>query len=137
MRAEEAFNVVVKYGFCGDCRWDFEDEHCMKCYCYQSVKFIKEALETISELEKRGITVDVINEYKTFEDECVSKGFSFKSLLEAREKQIPKKPEKEAEENLICPLCGSFLGYELECREEPYQCNYCAGCGQAIDWNEV
>lgn len=50
------------------------------------------------------------------------------------EKQIPKKPEKEAEDNLLCPACGGFLGYESECKEEPYQLPYCSGCGQAIDW---
>ena len=57
-----------------------------------------------------------------------------KLAIEALEKQIPKKPEKEAEENMLCPICGSFLGYEVDCKDEHYQFPYCSGCGQAIKW---
>ena len=86
------------------------------------------------ELKKRNLTLDHIMEYIKFEDECIEKGFTFNSLIEAREKQVPKKPEKEAEENLLCPVCGSFLGYEVDCKDEHYQSNYCDYCGQAIEW---
>ena len=98
------------------------------------------ALETISELEKRGITVDTINEYKIFEDECVRKGFTFESLLEAREKQTPKKTYIQQDDRnndcIECPSCDSFIGYEYDCRDEHYQINYCPYCGQALDWSE-
>ena len=73
------------------------------------------------------IGIDVYADY--FQEVCVL-------AKEALEKQIAKKPEKEAEENLLCPVCGSFLGYELECREEAYQMPHCQGCGQAINWSE-
>lgn len=98
-----------------------------------------ETLETIAELEKRGITIDTINEYKTFEDECVSKGFTFKSLLEAREKQITKKPiysdyeEDDDGENLIptkaeCPTCGYEFEFGSWNEEENHHCI----CGQKM-----
>ena len=44
-KLEIAFNIVVKYGFCQDCRWVFEDKNCLECGCYQDgAKIIKEAL---------------------------------------------------------------------------------------------
>lgn len=49
-----AFNVVVKYGFCGDCRWTFNSDKCHEFDCYQNgVAIIKQALE--KQIPKRTI----------------------------------------------------------------------------------
>ncbi|HZK34153.1 MAG TPA: hypothetical protein VFD33_02430 [Bacillota bacterium] len=55
--------------------------------------------------------------------------------IEALEKKIPKKPEKQDENCLECPNCDSFLAFESEVRDDTsYQDEYCRNCGQAIDW---
>ena len=98
-----------------------------------------EALETMQQMKERNITQETILEYAKFEDECVKKGFTFKSLLEAREKQIPKKPSLEGDgyadghlvyDTWICPCCEKK--YEVDYEEY----DYCPECGQAIDWSE-
>ena len=44
-RKQAAFDLVVKYGFCGDCKWILDDSHCHECDCYQNgVKVIREAM---------------------------------------------------------------------------------------------
>ena len=47
-------------------------------------------------------------------------------VIEALEKQIPKKPRKTRSE-IICPTCNTLVG------SSPY-CRY---CGQAIDWSDT
>ena len=45
-KLESAFNVAVKYGFCSDCRWEFDSEKCHQFDCYEnSVKIIREAID--------------------------------------------------------------------------------------------
>lgn len=71
---------------------------------------------------------------------------------EARKKQRAKKPYlyggtrqgldndgnsiSKAENCYECPTCDQFLGYEVDCKDENYQVDYCPYCGQAIDWSE-
>ena len=46
--------------------------------------------------------------------------------IEALEKQIPKKPEREGKQHYACQ-CASYVGYLHE---------YCHDCGQKIDWSD-
>lgn len=62
--------------------------------------------------------------------------------IEALEKQIPRKPDYEADGydengNLIydyakCPICGHDFEYDIN----DWGCNYCSDCGQKLDWSE-
>lgn len=102
-----------------------------------------QALETVqkykdleSELSKRNLTIDHIREYMGFEDECVKQEFTFKSLLEAREKQSGKKPvivENEIFHTKYyhCPVCGGNI------RINKLLLKYCRTCGQRIDWEGI
>lgn len=94
------------------------------------------ALETIKKLSDRNMTTEVLENYMQFEDECVKKGFTFESVIEAREKQIAKKPYYEGDgyadgqlvyDTWICPCCDKR--YEVD--YDDY--DYCPNCGQKID----
>lgn len=94
-----------------------------------------EALEKVADLEKRGFTDEVLDNYKTFEDECIAKGFTLKSLIKAREKQTPKGKWILNEENIgdsgndeyKCPHCGGFDVHHKEVNVP-----YCWKCGQRL-----
>lgn len=95
------------------------------------------ALETIKKLSDRNMTTEVLENYMQFEDECVKKGFTFNSVIEAREKQIAKKPAYEGDgyapdgtliyDTWICPCCDKR--YEVD--YDDY--DYCPNCGQKLD----
>lgn len=97
------------------------------------------AVEICKSMIERNITPENMEEYMKFEDECISKGFTFNSLLEAREKQTAKKPDCEGDgysdgqlvyDTWICPCCGKH--YEVDC--DRY--DYCPNCGQKLDWSD-
>jgi hypothetical protein len=61
-----------------------------------------------------------------------------KVVLNALEKQIPKKPIENRYPWAICPICGGSV--YLEKVQEHIQNNettYCEHCGQALDWRET
>ena len=87
------------------------------------------AMELYKEIHKRKFTLEIVEEYMKFEDECVRKNFTFKSLLEAREKQTPKKPQFNGGNWYRCHNGCDVHKKELE------RDFYCPKCGQAIDWS--
>lgn len=108
-----------------------------------------EALERQLKLQELGFTDDVINNYKQFEDECIAKGFTFKSMIEARDRQIPKKiayQEYNYKDKIIringidgvpydlCPNCGSNLCTSGFLARKKMK--YCEDCGQRLDWSK-
>lgn len=102
----------------------------MKLKEYQQLGTVGElrvARATIQAMKERNITSEIIMEYAKFEDECVQKGFTFNSLLEAREKQIPKKLDFVAGIGK-CPVCGNLdiaHRYKLQ--------KYCGECGSRLE----
>lgn len=96
-----------------------------------------QALEIIKKLSDRKMTTEVLENYMQFEDECVKKGFTFESVIEAREKQIAKKPTYEGDgyapdgtliyDTWICPCCDK----RYEVYYDDY--DYCPNCGQKLD----
>lgn len=107
--------------------------------CQKSVAICKSMIE-------RNITPENMEEYMKFEDECVRRGFTFNSLLEAREKQTAKKPEFvdtrfmnngkhisdgcQLQKCYKCPNCSQHIFHVWD--DELY-CKY---CGQHIDWSD-
>lgn len=91
-----------------------------------------EALETIQKLSDRKMTAEILENYMQFEDECVKKGFTLKSVIEARDKQIAKKPITYPTTNRAdCPIClNTVRGID-----KPFG-NYCSNCGQRLDFKE-
>lgn len=91
------------------------------------------AMQLYNEMLKRKFTIETVEEYMKFEDECIRKKFTFKSLIEAREKQTAKTPILKNGEGVsfvdyadghgeckvtkwqdwVCPLCGWFVGAEI------------------------
>jgi hypothetical protein len=98
-----------------------------------------QALETIKKLSDRNMTIEVLENYMQFEDECVKKGFAFKSVIETREKQIPKEPIFDY--NLSDTLskfhceCGNTIkvSHDVGIMDNNNAPNYCSKCGQKLD----
>ena len=97
-----------------------------------------QALEMVQKLSDRKMTTGVLENYMQFEDECVKKGFTFKSVIEAREKQIPKRAyhispvDDNDNANVECPECHATTDYAVNVIKR----GHCWKCGQLLDWSD-
>lgn len=89
----------------------------------------KKSVSVCRSMIERNITPENMEEYMKFEDECVKCGFTLKSLLEAREKQIPYKPSRK---KLVWGVGKCKCGVEFLDR----QTGFCGNCGQKLDWSD-
>lgn len=56
-----AYNIAIKYGFCGDCRWAHDSDECHKYDCYtNAVSVIQEAIQKAYKSEKRDLTFEKV-----------------------------------------------------------------------------
>ena len=65
----------------------------------------------------------------------------YKTIINALEKQIPKKPDCIEDRMWCCPVCDNHLlpkwvKYPTELMPKTEGLPYCMSCGQKIDWNE-
>ena len=105
-------------------RMDTDEEVAMERLYHKIVAQIEqlpaEESDLQREMKKRSMTEADILEYMKFEDNCVLKGYTLKSMLEAREKQDAKKPywalDKQREPAWVnCPCCQQRVVTASEC----------------------
>lgn len=111
---------------------------------YRAIGTVEEcraAVEIIRYMIQEGIEPEVLEAYVWFEDELVKKGFTVKSVLEAREKQKPKKPKEYEDKYYGCPTCGNVIlhkweKYPTKLMDKKNGLPYCLNCGQKLDWSD-
>ena len=116
---------------------DIIDDAMLEVQQYRAIGTVEEcraAVEIIRYMIQEGIEPEVLEAYVRFEDELVKKGFTVKSVLEAREKQTAAKPlggkDIEGNEYAICRECSAILS------DGEWFAQYCPDCGKKVDWRE-
>ncbi len=111
-------------------------EECAKYEEIGTPEECQKSVEICKSMIKRNITPENMEEYMKFEDECVKDGFTFNSLLEAREKQTAKKIEI-FNGQASCPNCKClFGGMDVIKKLITWDMPHCKNCGQKLDWSD-
>lgn len=111
-------------------------ENCVKYEEIGTPEECRKSLEICKSMIERNITPENMQEYMKFEDECIKNGFTFESLLKAREKQTAKKIEI-FNGQAFCPNCKYlFGGMDVIRSLIAWNMPYCKHCGQKLDWSD-
>ena len=95
-----------------------------------------EAIEKLKNMRLFMQIEDENNDCKFTEDDYKANEMAINAL----EKQIPKKPEYEADgyadgelvyDYAKCPICGHDFEYGIN----DWGCEHCSDCGQKLDWS--
>ena len=88
-------------------------------------------------------TLDVLNEYKAYikiierrpngREKDAEKA---QIIIDALEKQIPKKPRKDEYGYYVCSCCGADEYALMHDSNIANKYNFCHNCGQKLDWSE-
>lgn len=89
-----------------------------------------EALEIIRTMKERNLKVEHIEEYAKFEDECIAKGYTFNSLIEARDKQDVIPLEEKAHPHY--KSVGKMYYCKCGVMYLDNGSDYCCNCGQRL-----
>lgn len=94
--------------------------------CVKWQKDIENAI--LGEIKQKAIDNGIKTEYVLNE----------KAIINALEKQIPKKPIEDRYPWCICPNCGGSV-YLKNIQEHIFvdETSYCEHCGQALDWSDT
>ena len=118
-KLESAFNVTVKYGFCSDCRWEFDSEKCHQFDCYEnSVKIIREAIDFVLNNEP------VKHGYIVIKPRVIG-GFVNHKCPNPQCKHEWQTDEKVKISEMLCSECGKVLAHNYQ--------SYCPYCGAKLD----
>lgn len=126
----------------------FGEEKCAYSMAIKALEYIQQyraigtpeecrkSLEICKAMVERNITLDDMENYMKFEDECIKQGFTLDSILKSREKQTAKKIEI-FNGQASCPNCKHFFGEMNVIRSLiAWNMPYCKHCGQKLDWSD-
>lgn len=112
-----------------DCAVEVKTNEDLYSHYAVSLGMAAAALEVMQKLRHRNMTVEALEEYMKFEDECVQKGYTLQKLLETMEKQEPmiqfQKTAAVGRSEYLPKPRAIYVGFSSHDCESRYRCPCC------------